>query len=309
VASRERLKQWVKEKRESGISDERIKKSLEETGHDPSLVDEVDDPFSDQDSVELEGGLDTDFDMKEGAQPRKEADEGSENRDLHDRFRERGSRSDEQAVDLSGGAERPGRGNGERSEEEDPRESGRSTTESREPGSDQPGPEPSPGKSSEIESPSREPPGPEEGSALDIPDVERDKLVRAGAAVLVLVLLAGGAAVLEPWNLVPAGERSGTSTDGSAPVSADRQPGSSGQRCDVGIRLNSISQRSESTFVEAAVTRGRANVSVELYSQDRLVGERSAVLSGATTFEFSGTGNHAEMQAVGCGISDTLTVG
>lgn len=41
----ENLKEWVKEKREAGVSDERIKESLEKTGHDPSIVDELDDPF------------------------------------------------------------------------------------------------------------------------------------------------------------------------------------------------------------------------------------------------------------------------
>ena len=41
----EKLKQWVKKKRKEGVSDERIKESLKETGHDPSIVDELDDPF------------------------------------------------------------------------------------------------------------------------------------------------------------------------------------------------------------------------------------------------------------------------
>ena len=41
----ESLKEWVRKKREAGVSDERIKKSLEDTGHDPSIVDELDNPF------------------------------------------------------------------------------------------------------------------------------------------------------------------------------------------------------------------------------------------------------------------------
>lgn len=41
----ENLKDWIKQKREAGVSDERIKKSLEKTGHDPSVVDEIENPF------------------------------------------------------------------------------------------------------------------------------------------------------------------------------------------------------------------------------------------------------------------------
>lgn len=49
----ENLKEWIKEKREQGVSDERIKKSLEKTGHDPSIVDELDNPF-DADNSDIE---------------------------------------------------------------------------------------------------------------------------------------------------------------------------------------------------------------------------------------------------------------
>jgi len=46
----ENLKEWVKSKRKDGVSDERIKKSLEETDHDPSIVDELDNPFNSETS-------------------------------------------------------------------------------------------------------------------------------------------------------------------------------------------------------------------------------------------------------------------
>lgn len=41
----EKLKEWIKSKRKEGVSDERIRKSLERTGHDPSVLDELDNPF------------------------------------------------------------------------------------------------------------------------------------------------------------------------------------------------------------------------------------------------------------------------
>lgn len=49
MVERERLKQWVEEKLEQGVSEERLKENLEKTGHDPSIVDEVQDPFEDVD--------------------------------------------------------------------------------------------------------------------------------------------------------------------------------------------------------------------------------------------------------------------
>jgi len=46
----EKLKEWIKDKRQKGISDERIRESLEKAGRDPDMLDEVDDPFdSDKD--------------------------------------------------------------------------------------------------------------------------------------------------------------------------------------------------------------------------------------------------------------------
>lgn len=46
----EKLKEWIRQKQEEGISNERIKKSLEKTGYDPSIVDELDDPFDSESS-------------------------------------------------------------------------------------------------------------------------------------------------------------------------------------------------------------------------------------------------------------------
>lgn len=46
-----RLREWVEQKLDEGVDPERLKESLEDTGHDPSVVDEVRDPFQ-EDSVE-----------------------------------------------------------------------------------------------------------------------------------------------------------------------------------------------------------------------------------------------------------------
>ncbi len=52
-----KLREWVEKKLDQGVSRDRIKKSLENTGHDPSIVDEVGDPFSsgqDQDEPDMD---------------------------------------------------------------------------------------------------------------------------------------------------------------------------------------------------------------------------------------------------------------
>lgn len=54
--SQDKIRKWVENKLESGVDPERLKKSLEETEHDPSIVDEIkqeqDDPFG---AVDVEG--------------------------------------------------------------------------------------------------------------------------------------------------------------------------------------------------------------------------------------------------------------
>lgn len=45
MVDEENLREWVQQKLDAGVEPSRIKKSLEETGHDPAIVDEVQDPF------------------------------------------------------------------------------------------------------------------------------------------------------------------------------------------------------------------------------------------------------------------------
>ena len=46
----DKIEEWIQGKLDDGIEPERIKKSLENTGHDPSLVDDMQDPFSGEDN-------------------------------------------------------------------------------------------------------------------------------------------------------------------------------------------------------------------------------------------------------------------
>ncbi len=45
--SEDKIREWVEERLEDGIEPERIKKNLEKTGHDPSIVEDVRSPFAD----------------------------------------------------------------------------------------------------------------------------------------------------------------------------------------------------------------------------------------------------------------------
>lgn len=95
------VKRWIKKKLDNGISEDRIKKTLEKTGRDPSLVDEVNSPFDgDPDSEEKDttqdksgedGSADDPFDSlkyvehdeetSDGGSEKQEVSESSENGD------------------------------------------------------------------------------------------------------------------------------------------------------------------------------------------------------------------------------------
>lgn len=64
--SSDKIRQWIQQKLENGVDKDRIKESLENTGHDPDLVEEVarsqgigDDPFQQEDQVDEENTSDT----------------------------------------------------------------------------------------------------------------------------------------------------------------------------------------------------------------------------------------------------------
>lgn len=88
----EKLKEWVKNKREEGVSDERIKESLRETGHDPSIVDELDDPF-DQDRSDSDTDIsDDDFKFVDDDEDEKEEEKDSKEEETEQEFETEKSR-------------------------------------------------------------------------------------------------------------------------------------------------------------------------------------------------------------------------
>lgn len=74
MVEEDRLREWVQKKLDAGVDPSRIKKSLEETDHDPSIVDTVQDPFNSEDS----GGDFEDKDMPSiDGEKRSEEETGS----------------------------------------------------------------------------------------------------------------------------------------------------------------------------------------------------------------------------------------
>lgn len=98
----EKLKEWVKNKREEGVSDERIKQSLKETGHDPSIVDELDDPF-DQDRSDSDTDISgQDFSFEDPTQKNSSKDDDHPDTDNSERHLKEmiGEKLDEFSINL-----------------------------------------------------------------------------------------------------------------------------------------------------------------------------------------------------------------
>lgn len=88
----ERLREWVEKKLDDGISEDRIRKSLRNTGHDPSIVDEVQDPFSG--SKEEESKLDLSEEPEEEEKSQEPDDRNSvEEKDSGFSFQDSGPES------------------------------------------------------------------------------------------------------------------------------------------------------------------------------------------------------------------------
>lgn len=65
----EKIERWIEKKLREGVDRERIKESLKETGHDPSTVDHVEDPFEDS-----EENSENVFEKEESSSEEKEED-------------------------------------------------------------------------------------------------------------------------------------------------------------------------------------------------------------------------------------------
>lgn len=77
----ERLKEWVEEKLDEGVDRERLKESLQETGHDPSIVDESNHPFSEESEIESDPFEETSTETNEENEETDEIEELEQEKD------------------------------------------------------------------------------------------------------------------------------------------------------------------------------------------------------------------------------------
>lgn len=96
----EKLKKWVKKKLEEGVEEQRIKESLKDTGHDPSIVDDVTDPFKDSD-VKPENAFEGE---NKGSQPEDdgEVEESESNPETEEEMKQEISQESEKKQESSG---------------------------------------------------------------------------------------------------------------------------------------------------------------------------------------------------------------
>lgn len=78
----EKIKKWIEKKLDQGVEPDRIKESLENTGKDPSLVDEVVDPFEeDQEDEERKVFEEEDAESSASSQPSEEVENSDQESD------------------------------------------------------------------------------------------------------------------------------------------------------------------------------------------------------------------------------------
>lgn len=240
-----RIKEWVKQKLDKGVEPERIKKSLKETGHDPSIVDEVQDPFS--------GGKTTEESGEKGS----------------------GLSSDIGASSLEGGEESHG------SFEQDEESTGEDS-----------------GSGRSLPS-----------FSLSVPD-----LPVWPAAVLGVLILGFAGYSLVPWGslgvagLPPVDVPEFDLPDSSSLGGSEEESG--GSCPDVGVRIDAVYTTGGQTKADVLVTRGTAEVVLEVYDGQRLLGSSSKTIGGQGSMTVDAVGSEAILRPSGCWeYQDTEAIG
>lgn len=279
----EKLKKWVKQKREEGISEERIRKSLDKTGYDPSILDEIDDPFdgdkkddkpsedlfnsssdketgkSSSDEENKSSGVSfendeagTDKDWKQGFQPNKQ-DKESSDQDKKDGVKDKIKDIDKSVSSFSF--------------------------------PDIPS----------ISLPST--PEPPSFSKPSMPDIPKRKL---GAVLVLIMLIAGGAAI---YSFIPDDFNHellfGSEVTSSNPQTLQTLDQKFAGCPDAGVSIQNISTSGGSTFVDSIVTE-EAWVVVQITQNGEMLGFSTQKVDGESQIKVNKIGNEAELRPLGC---------
>lgn len=265
MVDEDRLREWVEQKLDEGVSEDRIRESLRETGHDPSLVEEVKSPFE-QGETEVSGEEDFEFTAEEGGETSVEKE------------------GESQALDSSIGA-------GSLDEEESFSPSRETDDDAFEKG--------------------------EEGghTGFSVPSFSVPELPVWPAVLLLFLVIGASAYIFVPWgSLNISGVPSVVVPSVGLPSASDFSPPqqeSTKSGCpDVGVRIESISSGGGKTRAEVLVTRGEAEVVLEIWRGTSIAGSSTALVAGPGSITVDATGDRAVLHPVGCReYSDSVAIG
>ncbi len=283
----EKLKKWIRQKQEKGISDERIKKSLEKTGYDPSIVDEINDPFDSDGSPEhSEEDL-----FSSAGQESEDSDMGLSEDNREERVKNI-------ADNLSQGSS-----DSEKSSFED-RDYGKENTSSSDEESDSSFMEKLPSLSlpstpnlslDRVSKPDVSLPSVDLPSA---PDISRKQITIVFALILVI---GGGAAA---YSFIPDDFNPrlllGPELNSATHLQTLEQLDQRFAGCpDIGVSIQDVSTSGGSTTADILVT-GEAWVVLEVMEGGEVIGYSTKQVNGETQMKVNKVGNEAELRPLGC---------
>jgi hypothetical protein len=270
MVDEENLRDWVQQKLDAGVEPSRIKKSLEETGHDPSIVDDVQDPFDVDDApgdegLEEEPSMDGGNDDSGGTAPPGDVEDNQTGGEESD------SLSSEIGADsLEGGDE-------EREPQGEPETSGG-------------------GGGSLLPSLSM--------PSLPVWPAAVIAILLVGFAGYMFVPWSSVG-----LDGVPSFSAPDVELPGQEDETVDGQQ-QEDECPDVGVRINSVSSSDGSTIAEVLVTKNEAEVVLEVYDSGQLVGSRTETVEGTASMTVDASGDRAVFHPTGCmRYQDSMTIG
>lgn len=279
----EKLKKWIRQKQDEGISDERIKKSLEKTGYDPSIVDELNDPFDPDSSTETAGEdlfSSADQDSEDSSMGLSEENREERVSEIADNLSDRNSDSGESSFDRKSFSN-----DHSFSDKEDSESSFKHKL-------------PSFSLPSKPDLPSFDRPGKPSVDLPSPPTVSRKQL----AIVFTLLLVLGGGFTV--YSLIPEDFNHellfGPSIGSSTNLDTLRQLDTKFSGCpDAGVSLESISSSGGTTAADVLVT-DQAWVVLEVMENGRVIGFSTKQVDGESQMTVNEVGDEAQLRPLGC---------
>lgn len=222
----DKIREWIEKKLEEGVEEERIRKSLRETGHDPSLIDEVKAPFEGEEPEE--NPFSSGENEEKSGQEERNRETGKENLDLRE---EKGSQDfSQQEEEGSDSATLYGR--------------------------------------------------------LEPLKKKAPSKTSFSWKLLIPVLLVLGLAAAWAVNPLEAMEINSESKTRGCP--------------DVGVRINSLEAVEGKTVAEVTVSRGSAEVTLEVLESGNVIGSSTANFEGERRMEVDAVGENVRFRPVNC---------